>query len=138
MREPVENNRKKYTFFKYHFPVVLYATAIIILSSLTFLKTAQIRFLAFDKIVHFFEYAIFAFLAVRSFTHLSEKITQRSAFLLTSLFIVIFAIFDEYFVQSLSRRTSSVYDLLADVIGAFLILIILWLYKQRTHKNRTK
>ena len=122
-------------FLKYHLPVILYALTIISISSLSHLKTPQIRFLAFDKIAHFFEYAIFAYLAVRSFSHISQKIKNNSAFLLTALFIVIFAIFDEYFVQTLSRRTSSMYDLLADVIGAFLLLAILWLKEKKEVKS---
>ncbi len=122
---------KRY-FLKYHFPMILYAAAIIAISSMTYLKIPEIRFLAFDKVAHLFEYAIFAFLAVRSFLHISDKISQKTAFLMTSLFIVIFAIFDEYFVQNLSRRNSSIYDLLADVVGAFLVLFIYWIQRKRT------
>ncbi len=122
--QSLKSKRRTY-FLVYHLPVILYAAAIIVLSSISHLKTPEIRFLAFDKIAHFFEYAIFAFLAVRSFLHISLKISVNRAYLLTSLFIVIFAIFDEYFVQTISRRNSSIYDLLADVGGAFLILAIL-------------
>lgn len=126
---------KKFNFIKYHAPFILYAVVIIFLSSLSNLKTPQIRFLAFDKVAHFFEYAIFAFLAVRSFSHISDKISRIKAFLLTVLFIVIFAIFDEYFVQTFSRRNSSIYDLLADVGGALLILLLLWIKKEKTENS---
>ncbi len=129
LEQKQETNGKK-IFIRYHLPVILYASIIIFISSLSNLKTPQIRFLAFDKIAHFFEYAIFAFLAVRSFLHISPKLSEKKAFLLTSLFIVIFAIFDEYFVQTLSRRNSSVYDLIADVVGAFLVLLIYWIQKK--------
>ncbi len=133
MRENKTEKGSAVLLLQYHLPVILYALTIITISSWSHLKTPQIRFLAFDKIAHFFEYAIFAFLAVRSFSHISQKITKNSAFLLTGLFIVIFALFDEYFVQSLSRRTSSVYDVLADVVGAFLLLGVLW-YKEKIKK----
>ncbi len=134
MSEKKEINGRTMNFLKYHLPVILYALTIITISSWSHLKTPQIRFLAFDKIAHFFEYAIFAFLAVRSFSHISQKITKSSAFLLTGLFIVIFALFDEYFVQSLSRRTSSVYDVLADVVGAFLLLGLYWFKEKKRQK----
>lgn len=127
---------RRANFFIYHLPVILYAAAIIVLSSLSHLKTPEIRFLAFDKIAHFFEYAIFAFLAVRSFLHISVKISEEKAFLFTSLFIVIFAIFDEYFVQTLSHRNSSVYDLLSDVGGAFLLLTVLRIFNKKKGKKK--
>ena len=120
----------KYKFLKYHLPVILYALLIVSISSISNLKTPQIRFLAFDKIAHFFEYGIFALLAVRSFQNITDKITKNGAFLMTSLFIFIFATFDEYFVQRLSHRNSSVYDLIADAIGAHLLLLVVWIVQK--------
>lgn len=117
-------------FFIYHLPVIMYGLVIIIISSLSYIKTDQLRFLAFDKIAHFLEYAIFALLAFRSFSHLSRKLKLNSAFIISILFLILFATFDEYFVQSLSRRNSSIYDLLADVIGATIVLLILRFYKK--------
>lgn len=112
-------------FFLYHFPMIVYAGIIIFLSSITNLKTPHIRFLAFDKVAHFCEYAIFALLSFRSFSNLTLRSTGRQAFYITSGFLILFAIFDEYFVQSLSRRDSSIYDLLADMGGALVVLVIL-------------
>ena len=121
-------------FIWYHLPVILYAGVVITVSSISNLNKPEIRFLAFDKIAHFFEYAIFAVLAYRSISNLPFVRNADRAFYITTLFLILFATFDEYFVQSLSRRTSSIYDLAADLVGALLVLILLRVF----HKNQPK
>jgi len=126
---------KKNNLLLYHLPLLAYAIVIIVLSSLSHLKTPEIRFLAFDKIAHFFEYALLAFLTVRSFSHISQNISKNKAYLLTALFIIIFALFDEYFVQTLSRRVSSMYDLMADVVGAYILMLSMWFFQKIRDKK---
>jgi len=117
-------------FLKYHFPALLYASIIIILSSIPKLTLPTLRYFAFDKVAHFFEYAIFAILTFRSFSHIHIKIKNDVVFWYSAVFIGMFAIFDEYFIQSLSRRTSSINDLFFDYGGALVVLLILWFRKK--------
>ena len=72
-------------FFLYHFPALLYAAVIIAISSLPNLTGRQFRLIAFDKIVHFIEYSVFAFLIFRSFSHLSDKISLNKSLMLSAL-----------------------------------------------------
>lgn len=117
-------------FIKYHFPALLYALLIITLSSIPNLKSPTLKFIAFDKVAHFFEYALFAILTFRSFSHIFIKMRINAVFWFSAAFIGMFAIFDEYFIQSISRRTSSIQDLFFDYFGALVVLLILWLRKK--------
>lgn len=125
-------------FLKYHFPPLIYALIIITISFQTNLKTPSIRFLAFDKLAHFVEYAIFAFLIFRSFSQISYLKKPGKTFMFSALFIAAFAIFDEYFIQSLSRRTSDINDLLFDYCGSLLVLILLWVSQNLKMRNKAK
>ena len=58
-------NNKIRTLLVYHLPVLLYAGGIIAVSSIRNLPSPQIEGLAMDKVAHFVEYALFAFLAFR-------------------------------------------------------------------------
>ncbi|KAA3634433.1 MAG: hypothetical protein DWP97_07100 [Calditrichaeota bacterium] len=134
MNIPKDDMSSGKKFLIYHVPVILYAGAIIFVSSITTLRTPEVRFLAFDKLAHFLEYAIFAFLTIRSVSNLSEKLKLEASLLISTVFVILFAVFDEYFVQILSKRNSSLYDLTADIIGSMLILILYYILKKRKLK----
>ena len=86
-----------------------------------------IRFLLADKLAHLVEYGIFAFLTFRSLTNLGRRVAINRAVLLSALFVCLFAAFDEYYQRFISGRRSDVYDLAADVLGAMLVLLLMWL-----------
>ena len=86
---------------------------------------------ALDKLVHFLEYAIFAFLAFRAFAHLTRTIRANTAYLLTIFFVSIFAVFDEYFQSFIPGRHMDALDLIVDIFGALLIATFLWLRRRR-------
>jgi VanZ family protein len=113
-------------FIYYHLPAILYAGLIITISSLQRLPTDQIGFVGADKVAHFFEYALFAFLTFRSFSNIGQRVSLRLALLLSLFFLVIFAAVDEYY-QHLVGRSADFWDLVADVFGACLVLLLLWL-----------
>jgi VanZ family protein len=123
------------TFLYYHLPVILYAGAVIALSSIPNPKPLPLRVLAIDKLAHLAEYGIFSLLAFRSFSHLSIRINNNRAFLLSASFICVFALFDEYYQRFISGRRSDVYDFVADVIGAFAVLLLLWLRQRRINRK---
>ena len=121
-------------FLIYHLPVILYAGIIIFVSSITTLRTPEVRFLAFDKLAHFCEYAIFALLTIRSVSNLTQKLKLEGSLLISAAFVILFAVFDEYFVQILSKRDSSLNDLAADIVGSILILILYYMLRKRKLK----
>ncbi|MCP4703480.1 MAG: hypothetical protein GY865_02630, partial [candidate division Zixibacteria bacterium] len=53
-------------FFLYHFPAIVYALAIFLLSSVPGMNMPEYGFLMADKLLHFLEYALFAVLIFRS------------------------------------------------------------------------
>jgi len=113
-------------FVTYHLPAILYAALIIAVSSIPDLKTPKIIDFQFDKVIHFLEYALLAFLAYRSFTHLGVNITRNTAFLLSALFVGGFAVIDEIYQRTVPGRDSAIGDLSMDLAGAALVLILLW------------
>ena len=123
-----ENNAGKTVtrFLAYHLPLIIYSLVIILVSSIPHIKTPQLRFLAFDKVAHFVEYAILAFLTFRSFSHINKRITPNMTLLISALFLCFFALFDEFYQRFIPGRFFDVNDLLADFISAFLVLILMW------------
>lgn len=118
-------------FVKYHLPVVLYAGAVIALSSIPNLSRPPIKILAADKIAHFIEYGIFAWVVFRSFSNIGRNFPLRRAFYLSAGFILVFALFDEYYQRFVPGRHFDVYDLLTDAGGAVLVLLLVWMKKKR-------
>ncbi|MBD3404413.1 hypothetical protein GF420_16095 [candidate division GN15 bacterium] len=118
-------------FAWYHLPVILYATLIIVASSIRDLATPQVRFLALDKLVHFIEYSIFAFITFRSFSHLGPRVSLNLAYLLCVLFVSIFALLDEFYQSFIPGRVMDIKDLAMDIGGAVLVATFFWLRRRR-------
>jgi VanZ family protein len=111
--------------------VVLYAGAVIALSSIPYLNQPPIRILAADKIAHFIEYGIFAWLVFRSFSNISTDFPLGRAFVYSTAFIFIFALFDEFYQRFVPGRQFDIYDLVTDAGGALLVLLLVWTKKKR-------
>ena len=118
-------------FLVYQLPTILYAGLVIGLSSIPYLKSPSLKFFTFDKVAHFLEYSIFAFLTFRSFSHLSARINVNRAFLLSLLFLSIFALLDEYHQSFVPGRHADIADLGTDILGAFLVISYMWLRRRR-------
>jgi len=125
MKTNIKILTSKKKFIVYHLPAIIYAIVIILVSSIPNLKTPSLRFLAFDKLAHFFEYAVFASLIFRSFSNLFSSNKISRIFLLSALFLSIFAFADEFHQRYIPGRFFDYYDLLTDFCGAFLVLIFL-------------
>ncbi len=126
MSEPHSQPTSRQKFLIYHLPVVVYAVAIIFVSSMPMMEAPKLGFEWSDKLLHFAEYAIFAFLTYRSFSHLSHRITGGRAFLLSALFLSVFAVLDELHQHYIPGRHPDTYDLIGDLVGALLVLLYLW------------
>ena len=118
-----------------HLPTLLYATLIIFLSSIPGDEQPQLEILKFDKVIHLAEYAIFAWLVYRSLLQLLSADRKRLASILSFLFIVAFAFFDETFQGSVPGRVSDIFDSLADILGGTIIIVFLYFYRGRHEKS---
>ncbi len=123
-------------FLWYHLPVILYAGLIIAASTIPNLKTPEIRFLALDKLVHFIEYSLFAWITFRSFSNIGKRIPLNLAYLLTVLFVSVFAMADEYLQSFVPGRVMDVRDLVTDIGGAVLVATYFWLRARRAESAR--
>jgi VanZ family protein len=124
------------SFLLYHLPVMLYGGVILAVSSIPHLQTPEVRFLAFDKVAHFLEYALFALLAFRSVSHLGGREGNNRSFGISFVVIALFAVIDEY-VQSLTPgRHPDYLDYVFDVLGGTLVLVLLWYRRRRELKRR--
>jgi len=117
-------------FLKYHLPAVLYAAAILVVSSIPNLKSPGIRFLATDKLAHMIEYAVLALLAFRSLNQFVGSVGIRSVVGLTFLVLAVMAVADETLQRYVPGRHSDWWDYLADVAGGSLVLVVLWWFRR--------
>lgn len=121
----------------YHLPLIVYAGLILGVSSISNLKSPQIRFLAVDKVAHFLEYAIFAFLTFRSMNQLSNWTRLRTPFLISLLILAIFAVIDESLQSLIPGRNPDVIDYLSDLSGGVLVLALLWFATAQNRRSKT-
>ncbi len=115
----------------FHLPVVLYSAVIIVVSSIPDLRTPELRVVAFDKLAHFLEYAVFAAIIYRSFSNSRTLIRPNRAFLYGVTFVSLFATFDELYQRLIPGRFSSAADVAADIAGAILVLAYLEVRRRR-------
>jgi VanZ family protein len=119
------------SFFYDPFPFLLFASAILTVSQIPNLRGPELRLLPFDKLAHFCEYSILAFLTFRSFSHMGTPKRLITRALAAVLFIACFAAFDEYTQKFVAGRVSDVRDFLTDITGALLVVLFFWLRRLR-------
>jgi len=81
------------------------------------------------KLAHLSEYAILAFFAVRAFSSSSINLLQKYWFIASLALVFPVASLDEYNQSFNSLRTGSIYDILLDVSGGLLMIIVLRVYR---------
>jgi len=127
--DPATGQRRRFLY--YHLPMILCGGAIIAVSSVPNLRAPQVRDIAFDKLAHFLEYALFAYLTFQSFTNWPRMIRSGRGWLFAALFLTAFAVFDEVYQHLIPGRFASVYDVLADLSGALLVLAFFEVRRRR-------
>jgi VanZ family protein len=91
------------------------------------------------KLAHLVEYAILAFWSSRAFQSSSAKLLQNFWFIASLFLVILVASIDEYNQSFDIQRTGSIYDILIDVSGGLLMVIVLTMWRvlrnQRVKKN---
>jgi VanZ family protein len=108
------------TIVKRWIPAVLYAIFILSLSSISGSKLQSPLFSDYDKILHGILYAG---------AYLAFYFAIRNP-LLTLILVIAFAAFDEYYQSFIPGRYSSIYDWIADAIGATTFMILCLIYER--------
>ena len=75
------------------------------------------------KAAHFTEYAILALLAARAFRTSSRELLRQRWFWVSLLFVVVYALSDEYHQSFVPSRTASIYDSMIDSAGGLTALV---------------
>jgi VanZ family protein len=82
------------------------------------------------KSAHFIEYALLAFFSARAFSTSSLKFFSSNWFLAAFSCVVWVAIIDEFDQSFEPTRTSSPWDVLLDMSGGFVMLLLFFSYKK--------
>lgn len=85
---------------------------------------AAIHF-ALRKLGHFTEYAILAWLAARALRTSAQTWLRRRWFSMALVFVICYALFDEFRQSFVASRTPSIFDSLIDTTGGLTALLIL-------------
>ena len=107
-------------FLKYWLPVIIYAAAIYIVSSISEPLQGVELFPYSDKLLHIIEYAIFGFLMVRALCSL--KSNKRILFLRIAAIaiVILYGLTDEIHQYFVPQRDMDIFDLFSDGLGAFI------------------
>lgn len=95
-------------------PVLLYAALIVFLSSRQSLPKVRFN----DKVMHFGEYAVFAFLINRALLLLFPTWSVRKGTFWAVVIASLFGVTDEIHQSFVPNRDASIYDLFADMAGS--------------------
>jgi VanZ family protein len=115
----------------YHGPAILYAGLIVTASSIPDLQGPDLHVVPFDKVAHFFEYAIFCFLVFRSISITRLGTRSNQTVLITFLLLAVFSALDEIHQKFVPGRSCDIADFAFDLAGGLLILVYMWLRKGR-------
>lgn len=105
-------------FVIYWLPVIIYAIAIYVVSSIQ-QPLKSIEFFPYsDKLLHFLEYAIFAFLMIRALCSLRSNHKILYLRIAAVAIVVFYGFTDEIHQCFVPQRDMSIFDLLSDSLGA--------------------
>ena len=114
-------------FFKFWFPVIVWAGLIFWLSSIPNLKSSLEQDFVLRKIAHILEYAILTFLFIRALE--IEGLATKKAIIFSAIFTLFYALSDEYHQTFVFGREGSLKDAGIDSIG-IILTSILWYTKK--------
>ena len=77
-----------------------------------------------DKLVHFTIFGVLGWLFARAIFKTDNNFLKRNYFIMVLIFVTIFAITDEIHQSFVPGRDADVFDLVADISGALLFLLI--------------
>ena len=110
-------------FVRYWLPVIAYAVLMLTISSIP-IRIRRVPFRNYDKVFHFFEYGIYAWLWYRAFKGTTSLSSWGRIAIATVLICTVFGIMDELYQVYTPYRTSDIYDVAADASGSFAAVIL--------------
>jgi VanZ family protein len=92
--------------------------------------------IALRKLGHFTEYAILALLAARALRSSSHESLRHRWFLISLVFVILYALSDEFHQSFVSSRTASIFDSLIDTAGGLAALIVVAIRRRGQNRER--
>lgn len=111
-----------------------YSALIIFLSSLSNLPLPEMGFKLSDKLLHFIEYTIFAFLWARTFFCFDLSHPEPKAILILISCGIIFAALDEFHQYFVPNRQADWKDWAADTCGVFAGYVVASVWQKSLRK----
>ena len=90
------------------------------------------------KLAHFTEYAVLAFIALRTFRSPANEFLQKHRYFVSFILVFSIASLDEFNQSFIASRTSSFWDVLLDTAGGLTVLIFVYFIKIRYNAKRTR
>lgn len=115
----------KSPFVRFHLPLLAYAVAILALSSVPNLRTPVAETWPVDKLAHFVEYAVLAWLVYRSSARWHSELKGGAVLWIVLLGPTCWALLDEWIQGHVPGRFSDWRDLVADALGVLLVVAII-------------
>lgn len=88
------------------------------------------------KLAHFTEYAILALLAARALRSSSHETLRHRWFLISLVFVALYALSDEFHQSFVSTRMASIFDSLIDTAGGLTALIVVAIRGRGQNRER--
>jgi len=121
-------------WFKYHFPFFLWLAIIFIQSSFPAPQLPEIEIIGFDKLGHVGIYGLLAALCYVSIIHQDRfKILLEYPLIFAFLISALYGVSDEFHQYFVPNRDSELYDWLADVLGALLMVLLIRFYLRQKY-----
>ncbi len=119
-------------------PVVLYAALIIGASSIPSDRMPLPELWSYDKLLHAVEYFVLGALVARAFAIGPPRLSPVVAFAVAVIAGAAFGGLDELYQSTTPGRAATVWDALADAVGASIgaLTVMLWRTRKVTHGNR--
>ncbi|MEW6511472.1 MAG: VanZ family protein [Bacteroidota bacterium] len=117
----------KHSFVRYQLPAILWAIVIFVSSSIPSDRVPPFVLFKFDKLVHFGVYFLLAFFTYRAIRYQSRwPLLADHALLFTVVLIAVYGATDEFHQYFVPGRSADLFDLLADTLGACLLVAAVW------------
>jgi len=114
-------------FLLYYIPVIVWASTILVLTSIPSIDIPDTGIDFQDKVAHFGVYFILGFLTARAFLFGKGLNISKSIFVSFAL-CSLFAVFDELHQLFISGRSAEINDGLADISGIMMAILMFYLY----------
>lgn len=111
---------------KYHFPAILWMLIIFVQSSFPSITLPKVELFEIDKLVHMGVYGLLAALIYISLIHQNNfSVLSQNPVAWTIILTALYGASDEFHQTFVPNRSGELPDLLADIIGALLSILII-------------